>query len=210
MLKSLSLLIFVMLCTQAHSNELTVAESSRKLSVLGSFSYIDTWLFGKLGLRTSYGNRSRSFDLAFERASYSADLIISDLGRITDQRLLLSTRSFISNGSFNIQYGLSYESLEISLGSEYTDSLLGRYDLVKIDTLNLMWGIGNRWVQKSNWILGVDWFRIFIPITTINEDIGFLDNTTDEDDQDDIQEVVDVIKKIPKFTLLHFEIGYRF
>lgn len=187
-----------------------VDNETKRWSALGSFSYVDTWLPGKLGATASYGTDERVYEFAYQRGSYSFDFIIDDLGKITEQRFHLTTRSFAYGGTFNYQYGLSYNTLKITLGSDYTDALGGKYDVLQVDTLNVVWGVGNRWKFGEHWQVGADWFKIFWPVLTLNEDTKFIDKTNDADDEDDAEELVDTIKRVPTFTFVHFEVGYRF
>jgi hypothetical protein len=187
-----------------------VDNSTKRWAAFGTFAYVDTWLPGKLGATASYGTDERVYEFAYQRASYSFDFVIDDLGKITDQRLHLTTRSFTYGGTFNYQYGLSYNTLKIKLGNAYTEFLSSNEDSLTVDTLNIVWGVGNRWKFGDNWQVGADWFKIFWPVLTVNENTDFIDDTNDADDEDDAQELVDTIKRVPTFTFVHFEVGYRF
>jgi len=185
-------------------------EATKRWSAYGSFSYLDTWLPGKIGLSGVYGDDSRTYELAYQSASYSFDFLIDDLGKITDQRIHLTTRSHTWDGSFNFQYGIYYNSILVELGNAYTAALGNKYDVLRVDTVGVVWGMGNRWNWDNGLSLGLDWFKIFIPLKVVNKDTKFLDENTDPDNQDDVDELVEGLSHIPAFTLAHFEIGYRF
>ena len=178
--------------------------------LLGTYSYADTWLPGKLGILGSYGTDERVYELAYQVASYSFDFIIDDLGKISDQRLHLTTRSHTWGGAFNFQYGLYYNSLEVHLGNSYTDLADLGIDILKVQTLGAVWAVGNRWKTKSGFVIGADWFKIFWPLYVVNKDTNSLSSAPESSEKEDLEKLVDSISKIPTFSIAHFEIGYRF
>lgn len=184
--------------------------SKKQWGAFFTYAYLDTWLPGKIGLTATYGDERRTFEFAYQQASYSFDFLIDDLGKISDRRAHLTTRSFPGEKSFNFQYGLFYNSLEVSLGNAYTQTVGDKYDLLRIDTAGVMWGLGNRWNWDSGLSVGADWFKVFWPLTVLNQDTKFIDEAANSDEKDDVQELVDGITKLPTFTFVHFELGYRF
>ena len=139
----------------------------------------DLWLPNKMGATAVRFEQSRTYELAFQTASYNLDVVIDGLAGVSEQRIHLTTRSHTWDGSFNFQYGVYYNTINVHLGQEY----LG---------------------------LGADWFKIFYPFTTVKNESDFLDENASAEDKENVQELVDAFLKIPQFTLLHFEIGYRF
>jgi hypothetical protein len=190
--------------------EKVVEDSSKQWAVYGTYAYADTWLPGKIGISGSYGDQSRVYELAIQQASYSFDVLIDDLGNITDRRIHLTTRSFTWDGSFNFQYGAYYNSLEVNLGNSYTGLVGDKFDVLKFETLGIMWGVGNRWGWDNGLSLGFDWFKIFWPLVTLSENTDFVDEVPAGSEKDDAEKLADAIAKLPTFTLAHFEIGYRF
>lgn len=196
--------------TQAITEEII---DDKTWGVYGTYSYFDLWLPSKLGLVLSYGDKDRVYELAYQSASYSLDYfddIVEDLGKITDKRIHLTTRSHTWGGSFNFQYGVYYNSFSIDLGSNLMRLVDAQYDIIKIETVGAMFGTGNRWTWDNGFTIGADWFRIFYPLKVVGEETSFLSKTTDSGDKSDIQEIVDIVKNTPTITLSHFEIGYRF
>jgi hypothetical protein len=187
-----------------------VSDSESTWGVYGTYSYLDLWLPSKLGLVVSYGDNNRVYELAYQSASYSFDYIVDDLGKWTDKRIHLTTRSHTWGSSFNFQYGAYYNSFSIDLGSNLTRLVGAQYDVIKIETVGAMFGVGNRWTWDNGLSIGSDWFRIFYPLAVVGEDTSFLDKTDDAGDKSDVQKVVDIVKSTPTITLVHFEIGYRF
>ena len=209
-MKNIVLAVILLMSIAAYGQGESVASSSgKRWGAFGTFAYADTWLPGKLGATVSYGDDSRVWELAYQSASYSFDVIIDDLGEISDTRIHLSTRSFTWDTTFNFQYGIYYNSLNVSLGNSYTKYAGVDSESVEINTAGVLWGVGNRW-HWENWAVGADWFKVFWPLAIVNTDTKFLSETSKDSDEEDIRELVDGITSIPTFTLVHFEVGYRF
>ena len=183
--------------------------NTKQWGILGTYAYADTWLPGKLGFTGSYGDEKRVYEFAYQKAQYSFDFIIDDLGEVKDQRFHLTTRSHTWSGSFNFQYGLYYNSISAKLGTTYTDILGASIDLLSVRTLGVVWGVGNRWKLKNGIIIGADWFKVFWPLKVL-EQSDDVDNAPSSKEKDDAQDLIDTMAKVPTFSVGHFEIGYRF
>jgi hypothetical protein len=189
-----------------------VTENENTWGVYGTYSYLDMWVPSKLGIVVSYGDKDRVYELAYQSASlgYSMGGVIEDFGKITDTRIHLTTRSHTWGSSFKFQYGVYYNSFTVDLGTEFLRFVDAQYDVVKVQTIGAMFGMGNRWTWDNGLSISTDWFRMFYPIKLINEESDYLDNSTNSSDVDTMQDAIDAIKSFPTFTLAHFEIGYRF
>jgi len=184
---------------------------SKKWSAYGSYSYFDTWLPGKMGASATYGDKDRTYELAFQTARYGLDIFVSGLGSITDSRIHLTTRSFPWSGSFNYQYGIVYNSFQVKLGDSFTASAVGAsVDVLKVQSIGAMWGLGNRFKISKSFRMGVDWFKIFVPLKVLNKQDDYIDSTTDANKKSDAKDVIDILSKTPTFSLLHLELGYQF
>ena len=217
------IIVFILSCSFAFAKEAkeatetveTVEEVATEVTsekfwvAYGTFSYFDTWLPNKIGMTGVYGNEKRTYELAYQNASYSFDFVIDDLGKISDTRLHLTTRSHTWENSFNFQYGLYYNSLTIHLGNTYTSLVGVEADVLTLKRLGAMWGLGNRWFWKNGISFGIDYFKIFWPFLDMGGDTDYLDEASGEE-QDDVQKLVDAVGSIPTFSLFHFELGYRF
>lgn len=188
-----------------------VESKSSKKSWMGalSYSYYDLWIFSKVGAIVSYGTKERVYELAYQTGTFNFDVVIADLGEVTEERLHLTTRSFSYGNSFNYQYGLSINTLAARLGRDWYGDAGPRYDAISVKTLGLLWGIGNRWSWENGINLGFDWIKFFYPITIIEKDTAILD-VIDKEDREDLEKFVDFASQIPTVAILHFEIGYRF
>ncbi|MBT4790010.1 MAG: hypothetical protein HON90_00440 [Halobacteriovoraceae bacterium] len=187
----------------------TAPSNDKSFAIFGTYSSLDTWLPGKMGLTASYGDDQRVYELAYQNASYSFDLIIDDLGKISDTRIHLSTRSFTWGGSFNFQYGAYYNSFKAYLGNSYTELLDLKYDYVDMQTMGVMWGLGNRWHWSNGLGFSVDYFKTFWPLLKLGEESDYLDQA-EGSSKDDVKELLDTLGKVPTFSILHLEVGYRF
>ena len=183
--------------------------ATKKCAIYGTYSYFDTWLPSKIGVLGSYGDADRTYEFAFQTASYSFDFLIDGLGGVTDQRIHLSTRSFIWSKTFNIQYGVYYNSIQAKLGNLYTDLIGASVDLIEVKTLGVLWGLGNRWTFENGFSVGADWLKIFWPLHNLKTS-DQLKNFPSSSEKDDLKTFIDTVAKIPTFSVLHFEIGYKF
>ena len=79
------------------------SRAATKMTALGHYSLIDTWIPSKIGATFSYNpNADVSYEIEYSRGSMSFDfLVIKDFGTITDQRLSVLKRSFSGNDSFH-------------------------------------------------------------------------------------------------------------
>lgn len=209
-LKLLISIILVLMTFKIYADD-EVATTSEKTDwgAMLTYSPYDLWLPGKFGLTAVKFEENRSYELAYQTASYSFDFIIDGLGKISDQRVHLSTRGHTWDGSFNFQYGLYISSTSITLGKTYLGAGVTS-DAISVTNLGAMWGFGNKWAWSNGMQLGMDYFRIFYPLTTLKSESDFLDESADESDKEDVKELVDGLSKLPQLTLLHFEVGYRF
>jgi len=182
------------------------ATADSKWSAYATYSPWDLWIPGKYGLVASYkATEKRSYELAWQKASYGFDVFVSDIGNVSEQRLHLTTRSFKYGNSFNYQYGLLYTSYLVNLGKGFVG-----FDLVEIKTVGALWGVGNRWELEKNFNIGIDWFKLFVPVVTLEKENDALDSATNNSNKNDLKDLIKAFSSIPTVTVLHFEIGYRF
>ncbi len=179
--------------------------SESRFGALISYSLYDMWLPAKYGGILSYGTDKRNYELAYEKSSIGFGSLLDNIGSVSDERLHLTTRSFKYSNSFNYQYGISYNRFAVNLGKAFVNT-----DVFEARTLDLVWGIGNRWKIKSNIEIGVDWLRVFYPVKVLSLNDKALDNVSNKEDKEDLENVINLVTNIPKFTIFHFEVGYRF
>lgn len=178
--------------------------------VHGHYSFLDTWVPSKYGLSFySVTSANSTWELEYTRGSLSYGVVLADLLSITEQRVSLNWRSFSSRNSFYFSYGVFYNDFEFVLGDKLLASVdaSASVDLVKIQSMGLSWGVGNRWQTEGKFTWGFDWFAINIPLVTLSSEAPYIESTTDEDDRDEVREAMDVIEKIPTFVALKVQLG---
>ncbi len=200
-----ALIVLYSISVSFAQEEVVSTSSGKSWRAYATYSPWDMWLPGKYGLVGSYGDKARTYELGWQKASYGLDLIVDDIGSITDQRIHLTTRSFTWGNSFNFQYGLSYNSFIVNLGRSFVSS-----DVVEMKAIAAVWGVGNRWESDNGFSFRADWLKIFMPFYTLKKKDDAIDAATNSSDKEDLDKLVDSVSKIPTLTLIHLEIGYRF
>ncbi|MCO5142341.1 MAG: hypothetical protein M9962_04530 [Oligoflexia bacterium] len=189
-------------------------ESSR-WTVLGNYSLIDTWIPSKYGIGVAYiPSVDTTWELEYLRGSVSFEFFIKDLGKMTDERLTLLRRFYSDRNSFNFFTGIAYHSFSIHLGDRLTSLVTGGYvpsvDLITIKTLGVTFGLGNRWQLASGWVLGADWLSIYIPLKTLEAEAPYISSNASESGKNDVRDVMKVIKRVPTFAVIKFQVGMSF
>jgi hypothetical protein len=183
--------------------------------ILGNYSLMDMWIPSKIGVGVSYIPSAESaWELEYLRASMSFQVVIKDLGKMTDERISLIRRSYSDRNSFNFFAGVAYHAFTVSLGDRLTSLATNRFlpnlDLVKVKTLGIVGGLGNRWQFKSGWAIGVDWISMYLPLKTLEAEAPFISNTASESGKSDVKDVMDIIKRVPTLAILKLQVGISF
>ena len=118
--------------------------SKKKYGLLGTYSFLDTWVPGKLGLSFARNSTPEGgWELEYLRGTLAVPFIIDDLGKITDQRISLFYRSYSSRNSLSYLYGISYSTFNVHLGTDFISSISGenisQFDIMEVQTLNFNW-----------------------------------------------------------------------
>jgi hypothetical protein len=194
------------------------AKSNRtnsKFEGLLIYSPIDLIIPSKFGLTFGYIENANSvWQLEYVRGSLSAPFFLSDLGKMTDQRLSLLRRSFMQTNSFYLSYGLSYMDFSTKLGNKYisaaTSGAIPEIDILSMRSLGVQFSIGNQWHITKSFVAGVDWVGIYQPVFQLQKKSVFLDNTTDAELREDVDEVIKALSYIPRLTFLKIQLGMTF
>ena len=166
-------LILVIMTSSAHAED-------KKWTGFVNYAPWDMWMPGKFGASIDYKNNLRSYELMFQRASYNLDVVISGLAGVSENRLTFLTRSHSFDNSFNFHYGTSINLISAHLGKEYIGGIGAKYDLVSVNTLGLMWGFGNRFDFNDKYKIGIDWFKMIIPVMNLKSESSFLDESNNK------------------------------
>lgn len=183
-------------------------------TVLGNLSALDTWIPMKWGVSVSYNpDENASWELEYLRGKISYGVLVEDIGSISDQRFSLLRRSYSERNSFNFAYGIFYNSLEASLGSEYLATVSGNpraYETVKVETLGVSWGMGNRWQTQGGFVWSFDWFLLNVPLVVLESEASFLKASTSESQKKDVRDILKFFEDYPTFAIVKIQLGMSF
>lgn len=180
-------------------------------TLLIGYEPITTWLPSKKTL--SYTRRfNEQWSLEAEYAWATIDFPIAhvDLGQIKEKRYSLGARRYMTK-SFHFIFGANYNEFSARLGSDFLNDSLEKIEGgFQVKNIGITGGIGNRWHLDNSFTLGVDWFRLNIPIAQVNVDDQVLVKNMDEVDQKSVKKVIKAFNRVPTFVLLGVSIGYTF
>jgi|FLYM01.1.fsa_nt_gi hypothetical protein len=180
-----------------------------------NYSPLDLLIPNKYGLTIGYSNeRTNTWEVEYLRSSFSAPFMMRDLGRMTDQRISVTRRSYFHFKNFNLSYGVSYFKFDARLGSKYLNSLSGGYypnvDLITLESLGAHIGIGHRWMITENFTVGIDWLSWSQPLMLLNRRSDYLDETNSNDDRNKVNDGINSIAHFPRLTVLKLQLGWTF
>lgn len=189
--------------------------AQKKWSLLFNYNLIDLWIPSKWGFTGAFIiDTGSSLELEYTRGSVSVPLLVEDLGSMTEQRLALLYRNYGDRNSFNFFVGADYYKFDITLGDSLLNTVTGgvypNIELLTIESLGLLGGIGNRWQMQNGLTIGVDWFVIDIPIYIIQTKADFLLYTSDANSKKEVEDALGFIEHIPRLAFLRFQIGMSF
>ncbi|MCB0410665.1 MAG: hypothetical protein KDD29_10630, partial [Flavobacteriales bacterium] len=149
--------------TNESINKTKLRRGEKSWGALGHFSYIDTWVPGKLGFHLfKVEDESTTWEFEFSRGSISYEVIKVNLIHFWDHRFSLYKRSFSQRNSLNFRYGIYYNTFGVVLGDDMLRyvSNAEEYELVEVKTAGITWGLGNRWQTGGKFTWGIDWFTL--------------------------------------------------
>lgn len=172
---------------------------------MAGFQVLNIWVPLKWSLSYTHIASSRwSFEGELSRGSLGIGTFGFDLARVTETRYSLLGRRYLGN-SFHFIIGAFKNDFEAKLGSKYVDRLTNHsVDSFRVKGLGITLGLGNRWQWGSGLTLGIDWFRMNVPL---------FDKRVENEYVDEIGTVRNTIQKvrdIPTFVLFGFNLGYTF
>jgi hypothetical protein len=206
-MKSLILILILVLSQKAISSNET---SLKRWSAYATYSPLDTWTPNKFGVVASYGDKSRLYELAFQKATISAEFENINLSSWSDTRIHLTTRSHTFGNSFNFQYGVFYNALNLTIGDESFGGVSSSVNVLELKTLGFAFGVGNSWQWNDRFNLRIDWFKLFIPLYTLGREDAFLSSSESSSSKQIVDGALDLLEDLPTGTLGHVEIGYSF
>lgn len=184
--------------------------------ITGNYSYLDLWVPSKIGFTVGYRATANSFiEFDYMRGGLNTKWIGINLGDVSEQRAAIVWRRFSSGaGSFNYFIGANYNDLELTVGDSalatVTASSPSEVELIRLSTLGVSAGLGNRWVFESGFTLGVDWVHLHLPLLTLVENAPFRDATSDPDRRSEADDLIRFVKNFPRFAALKLQLGISF
>lgn len=165
---------------------------------------------GTLGWRSA---EKKSWEFEYTRGSVAIPFLIKDLGKLEEDRFTLARRWGGIEG-FGFSLGVFYHRFKIHIGDELLNRLSnGTYpsvDLLAIEGIGAMLGLGYRWVFKQSIVLGLDLFSWSQPLITTKRQAAFLDVVSNQNDRDNIDSALKVMQYFPRFSALKLSLGYAF
>jgi hypothetical protein len=188
---------------------------SSHVAILGNYASLDLILPGKTGVTILYASSAKAlYELEYLSAQVAVPFLVERLGSFTEKRASLLRRSFMNESSFSGYFGASWNSTELSLGDSTLSTLSGglypHVNLLKIDTLGINTGIGNRWIVWKGFLIGVDWLGWSQPIFVLTKETPALETATNEAKKRAIEKTLDTIAYLPRLSILKLQVGWRF
>jgi hypothetical protein len=180
-------------------------------SALVGYQFITSWLPSKISIGyTHILNRNWSLDGEYSWASIKFPVVGIDLGEVTEKRFSLQALRYLGN-SFHFSFGATLNDFKARLGSDTLDSLGNEItSSFQVQNVGVTGGTGNRWQWENGLTLGIDWFRINIPVVETKLEDQVLDEVDDSSDQSDIEKIIRTLNRVPTFVLFGLKIGYTF
>jgi hypothetical protein len=170
----------------------------------------------KWGLGISYHpDSSHSYELNHMRAIVPMDILIVNVGKITESRTGFLHRSYGERSSFAWIIGASYETFEAKLGNKYLDyvptSQQTSLELMSFSTLAMTVGIGNRFAVNERFAIGVDWIKWHQPLVSLGRNMAYLDDPrVSPDVRNQLDSAMRLAQYFPRFTLFEISLVYGF
>jgi hypothetical protein len=180
-------------------------------TVMVGYQLLTTWIPSKkLISYTHIFNDKWSLEFEYARSSLSVPIIAIDLGEVSERRYSLLARRYVGN-SFHYTFGPYFNQFDAEVGSSILNRI-GTETTSSFETAGggLALGIGNRWHWDNGFTLGLEWFRMNVPLFVTKVESRILNNVSDDDDEDDIQTVIRRFNRIPTFVLFGIKLGYTF
>lgn len=183
--------------------------------VTGHYSFLDLVVPNKLGLAVELRDDSRrSWVFEYSHGSFSP-FFVKDLGSFSETRWSLTRRYSGEGGAgFQFFYGGFYQTFKLAVGGALLNRLTsGAYphaDLVSIEGLGGVVGIGYRWLIDGRFVIAIDGIAWSQPLITTAKDNEFLRVATNPNDRDDIENLARVVEYFPRFAAAKLTFGYAF
>jgi hypothetical protein len=182
---------------------------------LVDYSPFDLIVPGKKGISMAYNESvERIWELEYLTGSISGPSAFEKLGSINEKRLSLLNRNFWNRNSFSGFLGISWNSFEVSVGNDLLTKLgvvsAPKSELLRLDTLGINVGLGNRWTLWKGVTIGSDWIGISQPLFTIDKNMSVLDQAGNRPERDKVETALKTALFLPRLYVLKIQIGMMF
>jgi hypothetical protein len=180
-------------------------------TVMAGYQFLTNWIPFKWTLGYSYlFNQKWSAEIEWSRGSYGIGAFGFDAARVTENRYSLIARRYVGNSFHFIMGGFKSD-----LHGELGDSMLKKMtdtsvDDFRVQGVGVALGLGNRWQWNNGLTLGVDWFRLNVPLIYKKVDNGVLDGISDSNDLSIVKDSIQKVKNLPTIVLFGLHLGYSF
>jgi hypothetical protein len=152
------------------------------------------------------------WDLSYIKGGLGFGVAGLDFGGFDESLLTLTGRYYPRSGSFNWIIGVSRHAYRVSLGNDFVSRLggPGATDLLRVETLGLQLGLGNRLTFRDQFWLSIDWLTLNIPITTLRAEGPSYDAYNSSNDRRVVNDALKLMEGLWTMTFLKTSIGYSF
>lgn len=167
----------------------------------------------KYGLGFTYARDPNwIWDLSYIKGGLGFGIAGIDFAGFDESLLTATARYFPWSGSFNWIIGLSRHAYRVSLGDDFVARLggPGAIDLLRVRTLGLQLGLGNRLTFRSQFWLSIDWLTVNIPVTTLRREGPSYDAYSSSNDRRLVDEALKLMESLWTMTFLKTSLGYSF
>ncbi len=167
----------------------------------------------KHGPFISYRKDLWAYEGAWFGGALSLDTPFFSIGSVKENLLVFNARKFREKSSFNWIIGLAQQTYEASVGQDILVNTTGAptsAELIKIRTLGLQLGLGNRWQFGSGLMIGADWFVVNVPFMTLESSVPILDYVNNQSTRDTVNDAVKILRYVPTFAIAKLQLAYSF
>jgi hypothetical protein len=167
----------------------------------------------KYGPFVSYRKEDLAYEAAWFGGSMSIDSPYFGAGSVIENLLRVNVRRFPRNDSFNWILGLAQQTYYATVGRDIMANTSGAplsAETIKIRTLGLQAGLGNRWQLASGLLVGVDWLVLNLPFMTLESSAPIVDYTNDAATRERVETAVLALRRLPTFTVAKVQLAYSF
>lgn len=198
---------------EAINDESAAKRAAGSAQLLLNYSSIDLIIPNKWGATATWlDGPDSSLEFEYLTGALKFPFLVDELGEIRDSRFSLIRRSYAEKGNFNFFYGLSYHKFHVKLGNAILSRLgnVPSVDVMNLETLAVVLGLGHRWVFDHNITLGIDWISLSQPVIRTRRNIPVMQYVRNSSDRHDLDTVIRFGEFFPRIVLLKLQAGFTF